>query len=529
VIQRKTQTGIYWQERFQVSSEDVSRIYDRILDAGKPVSTSALAESLVENHCRREESQIQAELSRGPVYQPQEAYQEGQEVLFPALDYVWGTVVGTRPARNPAYGEFIAIQVQFEGGRRLREFASGLSGQHKLNRPQGEAGLSAAGELRSPAELYREYGPAADEKLINCLREHDEFVQLGTEWFLRELLVVVHIGQLNIAEALIEIKGMPVPTAALLADLDLPAEVPEQIRAISLKRALEADARFDNVGTSGRDVWYLRRLTPQGVVNPPDRLVLRTESYKRQDISKELLLIEREIDDESGEEEGTGPSRPIYRTVAILTYPHWRSGTLPLTRAGQGLFPKPTVRHCPVVLVDGQSGERMQGWVVRESSFVFGLQEWFKKHALPVGSLIKIERTRDPRVLTVDVKPERLRRVWVKVATVREGALSFQMQKLPISCQCDEQIILAEDDADAIDELQAEVVARGDGLFDVMAQIVPELVKLSPQGTVHAKTIYSAVNVLLRTPPGPVFAMLSTEPCFVAMGGGYWSFDEARL
>jgi hypothetical protein len=58
---------------------------------------------------------------------------------------------------------------------------------------------------------------------------------------------------------------------------------------------------------------------------------------------------------------------------------------------------------------------------------------------------------------------------------------------------------------------------------------MPELVKLSPQGTVHAKTIYSAVNVLRRTPPGPVFAQLSTEACFVSMGGGYWTFDETLL
>jgi hypothetical protein len=62
-----------------------------------------------------------------------------------------------------------------------------------------------------------------------------------------------------------------------------------------------------------------------------------------------------------------------------------------------------------------------------------------------------------------------------------------------------------------------------------MTRILPGLVSLSPQATVHAKTIYSAVNVLRRTPPGPVFALLSTEPCFVPMGGGYWTFDPALV
>jgi hypothetical protein len=62
-----------------------------------------------------------------------------------------------------------------------------------------------------------------------------------------------------------------------------------------------------------------------------------------------------------------------------------------------------------------------------------------------------------------------------------------------------------------------------------MIRLVQELVKLSPQGTVHAKTIYNVVNVLRRTAPGPIFAILSVEPCFVPMGGGYWTFDAARM
>jgi hypothetical protein len=60
-----------------------------------------------------------------------------------------------------------------------------------------------------------------------------------------------------------------------------------------------------------------------------------------------------------------------------------------------------------------------------------------------------------------------------------------------------------------------------------MLRVVPELTKLSPQATIHAKAVYSAVNILKRTPPGPVFAHLSTEPRFVPMGGGYWTYDEA--
>lgn len=132
-------------------------------------------------------------------------------------------------------------------------------------------------------------------------------------------------------------------------------------------------------------------------------------------------------------------------------------------------------------------------------------------------------------MITVDFQPQRLLRQWFKVATVQEGKLVFQMRKLPVSCEYDEHLAIGEDESQLIDELWDLSHRAGESLYEVMLQIMPELIKLSPQGTVHAKTIYSAVNVLKRVPPGPVFAMLSTEPCFVPMGGGYWTFDAAGV
>ncbi len=52
-----------------------------------------------------------------------------------------------------------------------------------------------------------------------------------------------------------------------------------------------------------------------------------------------------------------------------------------------------------------------------------------------------------------------------------------------------------------------------------MVQIMPELIKLSPQGTVHAKAIYSGVNIVRRTPPGPIFALAFGQAVFHPDGG----------
>jgi hypothetical protein len=529
VIQRRTQTADYWQEQFDLDRATLSRLYDLILDKGEPLSTATLAQALIEHSCRREEEILEAELSKGRPYQPKELYEAGEQIIFPVFDYQLGTVVDERPGYNPAFGEFTVLRVQFEGEDEVREFAAGLQSDHKLNRHGGDDELLTVGDLLSVAQLYEQYGAFVEERIVARLSEHDEFIRFGDEWFLRDLLAEIQAIHLNIAEALIEIKAMPLPTTEFLAELELPAEVPEKIRILSLNNAFEADKRFDNVGGSDRAVWYLRRLTPRPVVQPPAWLALKVEPYDRQVIAEELLLIEREIDDEGSGEEVMGPSRPIYRTTIALTYPHWRAGTLPLTVRTRGLFPQATTHHTPVVLVDGQGGDRMQGWVVHEELFVYGLEDWYKRYELPVGAFIKLARTRDPRVITVDFEPRRLKRLWGNVAVVEMGKLTFQLRKLPIACEYDDQLTIAEDNAQAIDALRAEARARGEGLVQIMMRIMPELVKLSPQGTVHAKTIYSAINVLKRMPPGPIFALLSTEPCFVQMGGGYWTFDAALV
>jgi len=512
-----------------VSRQDLDYLYDRILDAAKPLPITTLAQLLIDRHCRREEEMIQAELSKGPAYQPKDHYEVGMQLIFPALDYGLGTVVGVRSGRNPEYGDFTAIQVEFEGEAGFREFASGLQGDHRLNRKEGEGEVVTDSALVSPTELHERYGTFVERRLETALEGQDGFIRYKDQWFLRDMLANIHVGHLNIVEALIEVKGSPLLTTDLLADLGLPGEIPADIQTLSLNRALEDDERFDNVGAGGRDLWYLRRLTPEPVTNPPARLALRRAPYDRQEIDQELLLIEREIDDEGSGEEVMGPSRPIYKTSITLIYPHWQAGTLPLTVRSRGLFPQATTHHTPVVLIDGQSGDKMQGWVVHEEQYVYGLKEWYKRYELPAGALIKLERTRDPRIITIDFEARRLKRLWLKVASVEEGKLTFQMSKLPVSCEYDEQMAISEEDPAAVDRLRARIEARNDSLFQLMVQIMPEMIKLSPQGTVHAKAIYSGVNILRRTPPGPVFALLSAKPCFVKMGGGYWTFDAGLV
>jgi len=115
------------------------------------------------------------------------------------------------------------------------------------------------------------------------------------------------------------------------------------------------------------------------------------------------------------------------------------------------------------------------------------------------------------------------------VATVVGGQLTFIMQMRAIGCEYDELMVLGEDDPAEIDSLWMRSEESGKSVSEVLRRVFPELAKLNPQGTVHAKTLYSAINVEKRCPPGPILAELASTACFLAVGDGYWVYDQEAL
>jgi hypothetical protein len=239
-----------------------------------------------------------------------------------------------------------------------------------------------------------------------------------------------------------------------------------------------------------------------------------------------MLRWEMEIDDEMTALTVPSTGGGISSATIVLTYPHRRVGTIPLTSKTEGLFPKGDTKRMMITLIDGRTGKQMLGWVVRQHKYVYGLEEWYGKNELPVGAYIKLERTDDPLAIVVDYLRRPRKREWIRVATVVGGQLTFTMQMRSIGCEYDELMVLGEDDPTAIDSLWMQGEENGKPISGVMRQVFPELAKLNPQGTVHAKTLYSAINVQKRCPPGPILAELAHIPCFLAVGDGYWIYDR---
>jgi hypothetical protein len=523
VVQWKTQDPAYWQRSLEITESDFEHFYNILIEVGQPAFLERLALALVQERCRKEEETRKAYLERGTLYKPQGKYSLGQNLVFSAFDFALATVTGERSGYNPQHGEFTVLQVQFEGEDKSREFASELLTAHKLNEEAIQA-LSGTDDLVSPEGLYAEHKSFIDEKIMEALSTDDEFVSFGGHWFLRGLLANVHLGHGNIAEAMIEVSEKPLPTTELLEELDLPDDLPPEVKQFSLNHALQTDERFNNVGPKGQTLWFLSRLEPPELAYTPRRLQAAPFSYDPSLLDADLRQFVAEIDDELSDPALIGPLPELSEITVTLNYPHNRVGSLPLTPRTRQIFPQGDGHHTMITFVDG-SGDAMPGWVVHEDNYIYGLKGWYQQNKIPAGAYIKLRGTSDPLTVKINFARRRMKREWVRVASIKGGRLTFQIQSRPVACEYDELMGVQDDDSDAVDAFWRQAEEAQTSLYTLLRKIFPELAKLNPQGTVHAKTLYSAVNIARRCPPEAVFGELVLRPCFIHVGHGNWIFD----
>lgn len=528
MLQRQTQTAAFWRDQFEVIAEDLDFLYALLLDSQSPKLLSSLSEALISEYIRKENSKIETELTKGDVYTPQGQFKKGQTLVFPALDFKVAKVTGVREGHNPEHGEFDVIAVQFEESKDETEFAVNLKTPHILNQTNGQSLLSNE-SLLSAEEIYELYRDEIEESMLAAFEDSDrshEFVEVNNNWMLSDMLTDVNSGHLNITEAMIDMAAKPLEPRELLAELDLASNANESMQILSLNHALSKDERFDMVGSGEKSLWYLRRLEPSEALEVP--LILRPTqpTYNRGLLSVELLQLEWELDDEWGESSLSSELPSIVpSTNFTLVYPHRRSGTLPINGRTRSFFPYGESGRSTVDIIDGRWGTRMTGWVVHEGRYVTGLAKWMEDHALPVGAQITLERTNNSNEVVIDFRTRRAKREWSRVATadLDKMKLTFELNKVQIACEYDENLIVSESESGPIGQLSVLLNKNRVELPQIVADLVPELAKLNPNGTVHVKTVYSAANMLRRCAPGPVFFSLISNRKFVDVGGGFFA------
>lgn len=513
----------YW-ENFELKEDDLEFLYNHLLETEIPITPNELVELLVGERIRKEKHEIERKRSSGgDTYMPKEHYKKAQKLVFPQLAWKPAEVVDVRPGHNPDLGSFEVIQVVFKDGE-IREYAAGLE-DHKLNEPPE---LVEEDDNLNPDFILENYREDLVATLEANLEAHGDFVRIAGRWFPRALLVDINIGHLNLAEAVLDMAGGgPLPTSALMEQLELPENVNPRLLEFSMDLSLQEDGRFDEVGASGEVSWFLQRLEPEEVLEPPIYLRYAGMDYERPEMTEEMLALEQELDDE------LSPLAARYQHLdeveVRLIYPHWRAGTLPLSVHVRHLFPtayeSPRIRF---TLIDGETGDEIPAWVVRAKRYVYGLTEWYEKCGFIPGSIIRVERGPKPGQVVVHSDRRRSSREWIRTVLVgSDGGVVYAMLKQIVQSNFDERMAIAVPDVSGIDMIWERMSKEKPPFERVVVNTVRELAKLNPQGHVHASELYAALNIVRRCPPGPMLALLASRPWFSHVGDLHFRYTEA--
>jgi hypothetical protein len=511
----KNSTGEEYWDAFELQSSDVEFLYNYLLELETPLTSQELIAALVDERIRRQKLDLERQrTSGGDLYRPKDQYQLYQKLILPAFNWQHGEVTAVREGHNPELGEFTVIKVALEDGS-TRELAAGLP-SHKLNDPPKMMDDTGLLDKATVLKVYQEDLVAV---LEDELESNPDFVRIAARWFPRALLIDINVGHLNIAEAVLDMAGGgPLSTDALIEQVGLTADVNLKLVEFSLDLALQEDARFDEVGPSGDVLWYLRRLEPPEVLEPPLYLRYAGIEHDRSIMTKEMLALEQALDDELSPL--SAKASALDDVEVCLIFPHWRSGTLPLSARVRHLFPTayeaPRIRF---ILVDGDTGEKFPGWVVREKRYVFGLQAWYEKRGVMPGSTIRVRKGSQPGEVIIQTETRRSSREWIRTVLVgSDGGVVFAMLKQAVSASYEDRMAIAIPDKEALDQVWQRNQRDQANLEKLIVTTLRETAKLNPQSHVHASELYAAINVLRRCPPAPILSILASRPTFTHVG-----------
>jgi hypothetical protein len=181
-----------------------------------------------------------------------------------------------------------------------------------------------------------------------------------------------------------------------------------------------------------------------------------------------------------------------------------------------------------VIFRDEAREEEIVGWAVPEGRYIYGLMDWYDANDIPVGGFLHLAPGPEPGIILIGFDSRRPKREWVRLATVSDNRIQFELKRRTIGCGYDDLLLVGSDVVAAIDVLWRRAETNERSLASILVEIFPSLAPLTPQNTVHAKTLYSAVNMIRRMPPGPIFAELVGNPAFQTVGDHYWLFDSDR-
>jgi hypothetical protein len=239
-------------------------------------------------------------------------------------------------------------------------------------------------------------------------------------------------------------------------------------------------------------------------------------------LSDELLALIAQIDDELDSDLDNAIT-PEQTAETVLNFSHRRAGTLGWNRTLAKVLPRTGKPRIPVTLRDRMSNKEYVVWLVEQGRYIWGLADFYKSAELPAGAQIVISRTEHPQVFIIDAKRRKPKREWVRVASMSNHHLRLDTAQRAVACEVDDLMAVFVDDIGSLDALRASR-----DVTQAVREAFLEIAKLSPQGNVHARTLYAVVNALVRASARSVFSALVANGAYVPVGDNYWHLGGDR-
>lgn len=510
-----------WLKSFVITAADVDDITSFLLEKERPMVTRDLALYVIGRHLEQERTTFQDRFKVARLYNPGSSFEIGEQLLFSKFNLALGKVTASRKGSNPQLGEFDVITVHLEDSGETRDFAASLKAEHALSQnPQGELGEVLTN--LTPQEIMDSATLDVTRQMLEALHANKELKQVAGYWFPKDLVLDIDVGTLHLAEAVLDMNnGGPLNTEQIIEQVGGLGDAAPTLQAFSLNLAMSQDRRFDEVGPAGRILWFLKRMEPNVVQKIPELLAYRPIEYDDDLLDDEMVDLETELDDELTDIDFVGK---VSRVTTKLIYPHRRVGSLPLNAKTRQIFPTARTPLISITIVDHSDDERFSAWVVHEHKFIYGLADYYAKHHLPVGALITVQRGENEGEFILSFASHKARVEYIPIFQPHTDHIGFENGRRSIGAEYDPLLVLGVDDLAAIDTLTK--FYQNKSLVTILRALITALSRLSPQQTVHFSTLYSAVNVLRRCPPGPIFALLQANAEFEDVGDYYWRLSR---
>ena len=516
----------YWAN-LEITPSDLNQLANYLFEKEEPLSIDGLIQVLTDNRLKEREAEKKSKLDEaGELYLPGNAYEIGTKLRFPEFDWKQGSVISNHPGQNTALGDFTVTEVQFEDGTR-QSFATNLL-NHALNT---KIYKNPDDVEEDPAEINSLFASTLRTKLRKALEKQTEVVRIADTWFPRSLLIDISKGYLNLAEAILDAhEGGPLGIELLMKELELTNESQNlKLLEFSLNYALQEDPRFDEVGTTGEIAWFLKRLEPEAVLEPPVYIRSNTIVPLADDLDEESFKLLYDLDDELSftNDEINEVDQEDTATIT-LTYPHWRSGSIPVTPNSNRVLPSALEsENVKITFIDKQTQQPISAWVVRPHNYVIGLRDWYEQQNLIPGSRIEISKTKHPSTMLISSEKKRSNKEWIKTVLVgADGGLVFALLRQPVYAGFNERMAIAITDQEGIDKIWQNRLGRTTPLKSDVFRMMNELAKLNSQHHVHFVDLYAAINVIRRTPPMELLEALSANPEIIHVGDHYYHLAD---